>query len=230
MKRAGIVKRAVIFLLLCGLAGGLALLAVNGYMVWRVRSYIVSPEEAGRLPKVDCVMVLGCGVHPDGSPTGMLRDRMNQGISLYQAGVSDRLLMSGDHGRENYDEVNRMKQMAVDAGVPSSAVFMDHAGFSTYDSMYRARDIFQVKRMVVVTQNYHMYRALYVARSMGIDAYGVSAWSPRYGGQLKRDLRELLARPKDLLYTIVRPAPTYLGDAIPVSGDGNVTNDKETEE
>lgn len=93
--------------------------------------------------------------------------------------------------------------------------------------MYRARDIFQVKKIIIVTQRYHMYRALYVAQAMGMEAYGVESDPRQYGGQKMRDLRELLARPKDLIYTIVMPKPTYLGDAIPVSGDGNVTNDKE---
>ena len=157
----------------------------------------------------------------------MLRDRLDKGIELYEDGVSDRLLMSGDHGCKNYDEVNRMKQYAIDEGIPSGDIFMDHAGFSTYESMYRARDIFQVKKIIIVTQRYHMYRALYVAQAMGMEAYGVESDPRQYGGQKMRDLRELLARPKDLIYTIVMPKPTYLGDAIPVSGDGNVTNDKE---
>lgn len=120
-----------------------------------------------------------------------------------------------------------MKQFAIDRGVPSENIFMDHAGFSTYESMYRARDIFQVKKIVIVTQRYHMYRALYVAQAMGMEAYGVASDPRTYGGQKMRDLRELLARPKDMLYTVVMPKPTYLGDAIPVSGDGNVTNDRE---
>lgn len=106
---------------------------------------------------------------------------------------------------------------------------MDHAGFSTYESMYRARDIFQVRRIVIVTQNYHMYRALYIAQAMGMDAYGVPSSAEQYGGQLGRDMRELLARPKDLLYTMIKPKPKYLGEAIPVSGNGNVTNDKKDE-
>ena len=157
------------------------------------------------------------------------RNRLEEGIGLFRAGVSDRMLMSGDHGREDYDEVNLMKSYAVEAGVPSEAVFMDHAGFSTYESMYRARDIFQVRRIVIVTQNYHMYRALYIAQAMGMDAYGVPSSAEQYGGQLGRDMRELLARPKDLLYTMIKPKPKYLGEAIPVSGNGNVTNDKKDE-
>ncbi len=226
MRWRAFVRRGAKTLVFLGLAACAAVLAVNGFIIYQVKNQILTAEKAEGLSDVDCIMVLGCGVRADGSPSMMLKDRLDTGIRLYRAGVSDRLLMSGDHGREDYDEVNLMKSYAVNAGVPSEAVFMDHAGFSTYESMYRARDIFQAKRIVVVTQNYHMYRALYVAQAMGMEAYGVPAQAERYGGQLGRDVRELLARPKDLLYTMVKPKPKYLGEAIPVSGDGNATNDK----
>ena len=226
MRWRAFVRRGAKTLVFLGLAACAAVLEVNGFIIYQVKNQILTAEKAEGLSDVDCIMVLGCGVRADGSPSMMLKDRLDTGIRLYRAGVSDRLLMSGDHGREDYDEVNLMKSYAVNAGVPSEAVFMDHAGFSTYESMYRARDIFQAKRIVVVTQNYHMYRALYVAQAMGMEAYGVPAQAERYGGQLGRDMRELLARPKDLLYTMVKPKPKYLGEAIPVSGDGNATNDK----
>lgn len=227
MKRKKILIKTVKILLVLALSSCLALLLVNLYMIRKEKPYIISDDAAAGLADVDCIMVLGCGVRSDGSPSGMLEDRLNQGISLYRKGGSGKLLMSGDHGRVNYDEVNLMKQYAIDEGVPSGDIFMDHAGFSTYESMYRARDIFQVKKIVIVTQRYHMYRALYVARAMGMEAYGVVSDPRQYGGQKMRDLRELLARPKDLIYTLIKPKPTYLGDSIPVSGDGNVTNDKE---
>lgn len=226
MKNKRMIAKAVKILLVLALAGCLILFLVNFYMIRKEEKFIITEEQAGKLEDVDCIMVLGCGVRPDGSPSGMLKDRLDQGIRLYDDDVSDRLLMSGDHGKVNYDEVNLMKQTAIDAGVPSENIFMDHAGFSTYESMYRARDIFQAKKIVIVTQKYHMYRALYVAQAMGMEAYGVASDPRRYGGQKIRDLRELLARPKDMIYTFIMPKPTYLGDAIPVSGDGNVTNDK----
>ncbi|SEU18674.1 MULTISPECIES: vancomycin high temperature exclusion protein [Enterocloster] len=207
-------------------AGCCLVVGINLYMQGTVKKRIVTPEQAAELDKVDCILVLGCGVRDDGSPSGMLNDRLLQGIALYNAGVSDRLLMSGDHGRVDYDEVNLMKQFAIDHGVPSEDIFMDHAGFSTYESMYRARDIFQAERIVVVTQEYHMYRALYNAGQMGMDAYGVASDPRKYGGQKIRDAREMLARTKDFLYAIAKPKPTYLGEAIPVSGNGDATNDK----
>ena len=159
MDKKAILKKAVKILLVLGLAGCLFLFLINLYMIRKEKPNIISADDAAALGDVDCIMVLGCSVRPDGTPSGMLRDRLDKGIELYEDGVSDRLLMSGDHGRKNYDEVNRMKQYAIDEGIPSGDIFMDHAGFSTYESMYRARDIFQVKKIIIVTQRYHMYRA-----------------------------------------------------------------------
>ena len=107
---------------------------------------------------------------------------------------------------------------------------MDHAGFSTYESMYRAKEIFGVQNMIVVTQRYHMYRALYIAEKMGIESYGVAADQNLYGGQTMRDIRELLAQCKDFFKTMLMPEPTYLGEAIPISGSGDATNDKQKTE
>ena len=133
--------------------------------------------------------------------------------------------MSGDHGQKEYDEVNTMKQVAVDAGIPSNDIFMDHAGFSTYETLYRAKKIFEADKIIVVTQKYHLYRTMYIAEKLGIEAYGVNADYHTYWGQSNRDAREILARCKDFIKTIFKPEPKYLGDAIPVSGDGDITND-----
>jgi vancomycin permeability regulator SanA len=156
----------------------------------------------------------------------MLRDRLLRGIELYELGAAPKSLMSGDHGRTTYDEVNIMKGFAVDAGVASSSVFMDHAGFSTYESMYRAQDLFQADKIIIVTQGYHLYRAIYIARALGIEAYGVASDLNTYAGQTYRDAREVLARVKDFGTSIFKPEPTYRGDAIPISGDGDLTNDE----
>lgn len=214
----------VIFIGLCAL--GAAVLSILNTIVKRSSAdRIVSAEEAAEL-EADCILVLGAGVREDGTPSLMLADRLDTAITLYQGGVSDRLLMSGDHGRADYDEVNVMKQIAVDAGVPSEAVFMDHAGFSTYDSLYRARNIFQANKIVIVTQKYHLYRALYLAKALGLDAVGVAAPGDEYPGQSYRELREVAARGKDVFYALAKPEPKFLGEAIPVSGNGDVTNDK----
>ena len=145
-----LIKKAFITLIVLGVAGIVCLAGVNTYMIKSTEKRILTQEEAAALG-ADCILVLGAGVHPDGNPSNMLEDRLLRGIELYDAGASQKLLMSGDHGRKNYDEVNVMKQFAVARGVPSEDVFMDHAGFSTYESMYRARDVFQADKVIIVT-------------------------------------------------------------------------------
>lgn len=208
------------------IAAGILLVAgTNLYMISSVKGRILTAEEAAGLD-ADCILVLGCGVSESGMPSPVLSDRLNRGIDLYEAGVSQKLLMSGDHGRTNYDEVNAMKNYAIDRGIPSENVFMDHAGFSTYESMYRARDIFRAEKIVIVSQEYHLARSVYLAKALGLDAYGVAADDRAYYGRWKMDVREALARSKDFFSAVIQPEPTYLGEAIPVSGNGDLTNDK----
>ena len=154
----------------------------------------------------------------------MLRDRLDMGLRLLDLGAGPKLLMSGDHGQTDYDEVNVMKNYALDRGIASQDVFMDHAGFSTYESMYRARDIFCAETVIIVSQQYHLSRAVYDARALGLDAWGVAAEDINYLGQLMRNIREILARNKDFFYCLIQPEPTFLGEPIPIWGDGDLTN------
>ncbi len=208
----------VLLALLLGLGPDLLILATG-------RKSIVSPEEAAAFG-ADCILVLGAGLKPDGSPNLMLGERIRTGVELYKAGVAPKLLMSGDHSRSDHDEVNAMKDAAMAQDVPSEDIFMDHAGFATYDSFYRAGAIFGVKKVVIVTQAYHLPRALWIARALGLEAVGVSCDTRRYAGQTYRDVREILARDKDFFKCILKPLPRYLGEAIPITGSGDVTNDK----
>ena len=216
-------KRVLRVLVVMFLFAILLPLGISIYLCASVKDQIITLDEATKLD-ADAILVLGARVWDNGSPSGVLEDRLDTGISAYQAGVSDRLLMSGDHGQDDYDEVNAMKDYALEQGIPSENIFMDHAGFSTYESVYRARDIFQVKTILIVTQEYHLYRALYIARALGLDAYGVAADRSVYSGIVGFEAREILARVKDFFYTLIQPLPTYLGDVIPITGDGNVTN------
>lgn len=224
MKIHKVLKKLLLALLaLCVLCAGVVF-GINGYILYSTEKQILSATDAATLENVDCILVLGCGVYADGRPSAMLEDRLKQGVSLFQAGASPKLLMSGDHGQDTYDEVNVMKQYAVDQGVASSDIFMDHAGFSTYESIYRARDIFQAKKIIIVTQKYHLHRALHIANALGLEAYGVGADYRNYVGQLSRDIREILARNKDFLTSFFQPKPTYLGETIPVFGNGDLSN------
>ena len=221
-----IIKRILLVLAGLALVVSLCVLGVNIFVKSSVSDRIVTVEKAKDL-NADCIIVLGAGLRPDGNPTWMLEDRIKVGDELYKNHASPKIIMSGDHGRESYDEVNAMKKYAKNEGVPSKEIFMDHAGFETYDTMYRARDIFGAKKVIIVTQQYHLYRAMYAAKKLGLDAYGVSATKRKYDNkQWIRDMREWLARVKIFGKCITKPKPKYLGKKIDLKGSGDVTNDK----
>lgn len=200
-----IIKRILLITAILVLGGIFLIIGINLYVMAVTSGKILTEEEVTRKDSIDCILVLGAGVKADGTPSLMLKDRLDKTVELYELGVSDKILVSGDHRSQYYDEVNTMKNYLVEHGIPSECIYMDHSGLSTYDSMYRAVNVFGVKSAVVVTQKYHMYRALYVADSMGIDAYGVCAKEVRYNGQTYRDLREVAARVKDVGYCIIKP-------------------------
>lgn len=200
-----------------------AALLINFYIVRKTKSGILKAEDL-KTDNADCILILGAGVR-NGKPTPMLRDRLLTGIELYEKGAAKKIIMSGDHGSSDYDEVNTMRLFAAEKGVPEEDIFMDHAGFSTYDSVYRAKKVFEANNIIIVSQKYHLYRALYVSEKLGVKACGVSANLNKYGGQLKREIREILARDKDFFKCIAKPEPAFLGDKIPVSGDGRATKD-----
>lgn len=218
----------LILLLVIGLCGGILILSLSAAIVDRGSSRVQSHEQIDALiekgGEYDCILVLGCGVKADGTPSDRLYDRVKVGVDLYHAGVAPKILMSGDHGQEHYDEVSTMLALATQMGVPEEDVFLDHAGFSTYESVYRADYIFDCDRMVIVTQDYHLYRALHIAESFGIAAEGVSADLRPYQRMLYHNCRETLARAKDFFFSLTKPDPTYLGNKIDLSGDGSVTH------
>ena len=218
------ILKTVIAVLLCmGLLGTSIVMCLNTRVITATADKVIT--DFSGLSGYDCILVLGAGVRPGGEPSPMLRDRLSRGVELYNAGVSGKLVMSGDHGSEYYDEVNAMKKWAINAGAASEDIFMDHAGFSTYESLYRLKEVFCAESVVIVTQRYHLYRALYIAQALGLDAVGVPTEETSYSGQIYRDIREIAARVKDVIYAEIKPKPTYLGDEIPIWGNGDVTND-----
>lgn len=222
-------KTFICVTLILGVLGAATVFGIDAWVRGSVKDRILTEEKAAQLEDVDCIVVLGCLVHSNGSPSDMLEDRLKRGVALYELGAAPKLLMSGDHGTTEYDEVDAMKHFAVDAGIASEDVFMDHAGFSTYETVYRAKAVFGADKIIIVTQGYHLYRALYIARALGIEAYGVSADYRGYIGQTSRDVREVLARVKDFGMTIFKPEPTYLGPTIPISGSGELTHDENSD-
>lgn len=186
----------------------------------------ITEAEAEECRSIDpqCILVLGCAVWLDNEPSPMLKDRLDTAIALYKAGVAPKLLLSGDNSIVEYSEPDCMYRYTLAQGVPEEDIFLDFAGFSTYESVYRAHAVFLVDRMIVVTQQYHLYRALKACDALGIEAKGVASNQQKYAGRHYREAREVLARGKDLFKGIIKAKPTYLGDEIPIDGDGSVTH------
>lgn len=224
-------KRNRTFLFLVMIALIATPLIINAYVMNSAENRILKGDRFAQIVEsslkvhADCILVLGGGLKPDGTPNHMLADRLDVGIKLYEAGVAPKLLLSGDNGQEQYDEVNSMKDYVLAAGVPLQDIFLDHAGFSTYDSMYRAGAIFEASKVIVITQKYHQYRSLYLGKRLGLDAYGVTADPREYAGQAHREVREILARNKDFFKVMIKPDPTYLGETIPINGSGLASHD-----
>lgn len=230
-------KKFAVGAVLLAVLGAGAVFGISSYMVSTTQDQIlyrhqsreetIPQQELSSLKEkqADCILVLGAKVRKDGTPSYMLKDRLDLAIALYKAGAAPKLLLSGDHGQIRYDEVNVMKTYAMKQGVPKEDLFLDHAGFSTYESAYRAKEIFQAEEIIVVTQSYHQYRALYGCEKMGMKAWGAASDQALYKGQKMRDLREIAARDKDFFKWMIKPEPTYLGDAIPISGSGIASQD-----
>lgn len=195
-----IIVALVIAVLLSSFA--VAVFAVSFYVKNSSGDRIIDSDEASKLENVDYILVLGAGLRPDGSPSDMLSDRLRVGISLFEKGASDKILMSGDNSGEHYNEVAAMSLFAVESGVPSENIVLDGKGYSTYESVFNAVKEYGAEKVIIVTQEYHLYRALYIADCMGLDAYGVHADLRTYRGQSYRDLREHFARFKDFILTV----------------------------
>jgi SanA protein len=176
-------------------------------------------------PRAQAALVLGAHVRADGTLTPMLADRVRVAADLYLEGKVRKVLVSGDHGTVQYDEVNPMKRALMAAGVPERDVFTDHAGFDTWDSVVRARKVFGVSSALVVTQGFHLPRAVWLARQAGLEAHGVSADLHGYGVQGRRSkVREVLARVKAVEEAVTGSSPRFLGPRIPITGDGRASN------
>lgn len=194
----------------------------NVVTVATTKEHIVEPQVAEGY-NADAIVVLGASVFADGTPSGILQDRLDDGIELYKAGVAPKLIMSGDNSTVSYNEVKAMKDYAISQGVPSQDIFCDHAGFSTYESMYRAKNVFGAERIVVATQTYHLYRALYAAQGLGLEAIGVASDYHDYSKQFQYDMREIPARTKDFFKTLFKVPSTFVGDPISLNQSGDVT-------
>ena len=221
-KKSSLIKKLFKIALIAVLAALLLIGVLNAVVCLPAKNRMRSVEQSLAEKGYDCIIVPGCGVWGE-TPTPLLSDRLDAAIALYKAGVAPKLLMSGDHGRVDYDEVSVMRRYAMERGVASEDIFLDHAGFSTYETMYRASDIFGVKKAVVVTQKYHLYRALYDAAAFGIEADGTVATGHKFASQTMWDIREAFARAKDFFWCLFKPEPTFRGEKIDLTGSGEAT-------
>ena len=223
MRRKGLKLKRIIILIFCLCLVGVLSIPVVDFHVSKTGSRYICEME--KVQKADAIIIFGAYVS-GGTVSKMLADRLNYGYELYKKGLAPKILVSGDHGRLDYDEVNAMRQFLQLKGVPRSDIFMDHAGFNTYESIYRARDVFMIKKAILVTQEYHLVRALYIAKKLGVEAQGVSSDTMVYPNMDYYRKREYGARYKAFLQAgIFKPEPTFLGDTIPIWKSGEMTDD-----
>ena len=219
-------KKFLIFISIIILVILVVIFGINSYVLFNYDKKILSEKEAHKLKDVDCILILGAGIK-NGGPSDMLRDRLIEGSKLYQNNNIKKIIVSGDHSHDNYDEVVVMKDYLINKlNIPSDDIYKDHYGIATYDSIYRAKEVYSCQKMIIVTQKYHLYRSLYLADKIGIDAYGVSASLEPYRGQLWREIREILARDKDFVKGLILPKPEYKIETLPASATGDDTNEK----
>ena len=217
-------------------AAGIIAMTINNHVVNKEKEnivYAINEDKETLLSSeidnlkdfdADCILVLGAGIKDDETPTPMLKDRLDTGIMLYESGAAEKVLLTGDNGSVGHNEIHVMLNYLIDAGVPEEDIFCDHAGFSTYDSMYRAKSIFEAEKIIVVTQTYHQYRALYIGEKLGLSVIGVASDQMEYSGQPLREIREVFARVKDFFKTMIRAQSELGGEAIPIRGNGIATH------
>ncbi len=215
-------------MLVAGLLAGFVVLGVATLLISNALVLLGTRDEItdrpAQAPQAQVAIVLGARVQPDGRMSAMLADRVSTGARLYLAGKVEKVLASGDHGTRGYDEVNAMRRGLLDAGVPDRDIFTDHAGFDTWSSMVRAQKVFGVESALVVTQGFHLPRAVWLGKRAGLDVHGVSSDLRGYGRQNRRSsVREWLARPKAVQEVAVGRDPRFLGPQIPITGDGRLS-------
>lgn len=208
-------------ILITCLSVGIVIFSINYYIVKSTEDYVFT--DMSQLPKVDAIIVLGAKVNNE-TLSYVLEDRLVAGVNIIYANKAQAILLSGDHGQKEYDEVNSMRKYILrrNFNIQKEQIFMDHAGFDTYDSMFRAKEIFNIKSAIIVTQDFHINRSVYIARNLGIEAYGFAVDESEYVESIRLNwrVRELLSRVKAFKDVLINSNPTYLGEKIPITGNG----------
>ena len=200
------------------------ILAADIIVILSVNGRVSSLESFETDRQYDCIIVLGCAVYKDKSPSPFLKDRLATAVCLYNEGVADKILLSGDRNEaEEYDEVGAMYEYCINCGVDPEDIFLDVYGYSTYETMYRAYNYYGVRSAVIVTQGYHIYRSTFIAGGLGIDAAGVKAINSGYVVAPHNYLRESVAIVKDIIQTLCKTTTEPYGNVYDIGGDGSVT-------
>jgi SanA protein len=216
-------KRFIIVSAIIAGAVAMALSAADAYVAYAGRPGIY--ENVKDLPQAQAVLVLGAAVHRNGQLSAVFRDRASKALEVYRAGKAKKILVSGDHSAGNYDEVDAAKKFLLKNGVSGQDLFVDYDGFDTYSSVYRAKEIFQVGSLIISTQEFHLPRALYLARSLGINVCGIEADSQNFNLGFFNFLRENAARAKSFWDITTNAKPEFLGNPVPITGDGRASWD-----
>ncbi|MBI5645279.1 YdcF family protein [Candidatus Kaiserbacteria bacterium] len=215
MSRTRVLFRWTLVVIPLGLAGAIVIPLLIRMSVREAMYNVLSD-----VPRSEVAMILGASVSR-GQPSRVLATRTDAAIALYRNGTVSKILVTGDNSALSHDEVTPVRKYLIDAGIPARDIFLDHAGFDTYSSMYRARDVFGVRSLVIVTQDFHMPRSLFIARHLELDAQGFIPEGS--GGDLRSYMREIPASLKALFDLARDRKPKYLGDPIPIGGDGSTT-------
>ena len=192
------------------------ILVTNIVFYLGTKSYIYN--NFTQAPNTEVALIPGAAIYKDGSLSAVFRDRVDMAIKLYEAKKVTKILVSGDNSTDSHNEVNPVRLYLLSKGIPDQDIFLDHAGFDTYSSMYRARDIFGVTSITITTQSFHLPRSVFIARRLGIQTYGVNADVTHI--RFRNYVREMLADEKAVLDLVFGRKPKYLGDKIPITGDG----------
>ena len=211
--------RVAIYIMEVCILAALACGALYLYIVYTTSASIFS--SINNVPHTQAAMVLGASVTAEGALSPILKERADEAIALYQAGKVDKILVTGDNATLTHDEVDPVGKYMMALGIPKDDIFLDHAGFDTYSSMYRARDVFEVQSVTIVSQPFHLPRAVFIAQSLGLTAYGASAGNGEL--YLYNSVREIPSSVKAVYDIIFARVPEYLGEQYPIEGDGEPT-------
>jgi SanA protein len=211
--------KPILYLFILGL---ISIIAVNVYVKSSTKKYI--SHTLKRFPKNDVGIIFGAGINGN-QPSKYLKDRLDAGILLYKAKRINKILLSGDNGRQEYDELTVMKNYCFTHGVDTTKIFIDYAGFDTYSTMYRAKHIFKIKKAALISQEYHLNRAIYIGQKLGIKSVGYSANKGEYLGYKYVTFREYLSIFKSFFDVLRNREPRFLGNPININGPSNYSKE-----